>query len=123
MPIDAIIVLSVIFLLIILMSSIYAYYTKRTVQFTVKEKGTLTHGYTSDGDGRTWTDFMIYSKDNRAFKNVNCLWYWKWRSPELQSKLKIGKKYTATIYGWRVGALGWYHNIISVKEIKTKKKE
>ena len=67
------------------MSSIYAYYTKRTVQFTVKEKGTLTHGYTSDGDGRTWTDFMIYSKDNRAFKNVNCLWYWKWHSSPLRS--------------------------------------
>ena len=101
-------------------SPFYAYGTKRTVTFTIKEKGTLTHGYVNDGNGQTQTDFMIYTKDNRVLKNVNSLWYWKWRSTELQSKIKVGKKYTATIYGWRIGALHFYPNIVDIKEVKNK---
>ena len=58
---------------------------------------------------------MIYTKDDRALKNVNSLWYWKWRSTELQAK---GKKYKAVIYCWRIGAFNIYPNIVSVQEVK-----
>ena len=107
-----------IFIPIIFISMLYAFGTRKDVSFTVKDKGTLTRGYVSDGNGSTWTEFMIYTKDGRSFKNVNSLWYWKWRSTELQNKLQKGKKYRATIYGWRIGAFNIYPNIVSAKEIK-----
>lgn len=101
-----------------LISGCYARGTRRKIVFTVKEKGTLTHGYVNEGRGSTWTNFMIYTRDGRALKNVNTIWYWKWRSTELQAKLQKGKKYSATIYGWRIGAFNVYPNIVDVKEIK-----
>ena len=107
--------------ILFLFHGIYACGTRREIVFTVKEKGTLTHGYVNDGHGSTWTNFMVYTKDGRAFKNVNIIWYWKWRSTELQAKIQKGKKYRAVVYGWRIGAFNVYPNIVSVKEIKTKK--
>lgn len=109
-------------LVVVFFSAIYAYFTKRKTIFTVREKGTLTHGYTNNGNGSTYTNFMIYTRDDRALKNVNSLWYWKWRSTELQAKIKPGKKYEADIYGWRIGAFNVYPNIIRVKEIGDNKK-
>lgn len=99
----------------------YARGTKRKTTFVVKEKGTLTHGYVNDGYGSTWTNFMIYTKDGRAFKNINSIWFWKWRSTELQAKMKAGKKYVATVYGWRIGGIGVYPNIVNIKEVKKNK--
>lgn len=96
---------------------LYVYCTKRTVQFIVKEKGTLTHGYVTNGNGQTWTEFMIYTQDNRSFKNINTIWYWKWHSTELQTKLEVGKKYSAKIYGWRIGLLDIYPNLINADKI------
>ncbi len=101
-----------------LFSGLYAYGTKRQIVFTVKEKGTLTHGYTRNGQGSTYTNFMIYTTDGRALKNVNSFWYWKWRSTELQARLQKGKRYVATVYGWRIGAFNVYPNIVSVKPVK-----
>lgn len=106
-----------------LVHGFYARGTKRKTTFVVKEKGTLTHGYVSDGKGSTWTNFMVYTKDGRAFKNVNVFWFWKWRSTELQAQMKAGKKYIAEIYGWRIGGIGVYPNIVSVKEVKTQSKK
>ena len=102
-------------------NALYAYLTKKRIDFIVKEKGTLTRGSVNNGHGNTWTDFMVYTKDGRAFKNVNSFWYWKWRSTELQIKIQKGKKYRATVYGWRIGAFNVYPNIVNVKEIKTRK--
>ena len=110
-------ILSLIFLLFLL-NGLYVRGTMHKVTFTVKEKGTLTHGHVTDGNGSTWTNFMVYTRDGRAYKNVNTIWCWKWRSAELQAKLHNGKKYSATIYGWRIGAFGVFPNIVSVKEIK-----
>ena len=105
-----------IFVFVILCAApLYAYCTKRTITFTVKEKGTLTHGYVKDGNGQTQTDFMIYTQDNRSFKNVNTIWYFKWRSAELQTRITVGQTYSATIYGWRIGILNCYPNIVNVK--------
>ena len=116
----------VFFCVVTLFSAVYAFFTRRKVVFTVKEKGTLTHGYTRDGHGTTYTNFMIYTTDNRCFKNTNTFWYWKWRSTELQANLRIGKRYVATVYGWRIGAFNVYPNIVSVKPLRyttTKKKK
>ncbi len=101
-----------------LFSALYALGTRRRVVFTVKEKGTLTHGYTNDGHGTTYTNFMIYTTDNRCFKNTNTLWYWKWRSTELQANMRVGKRYVATVYGWRIGAFNVYPNIVSIKPLR-----
>ena len=114
-------VLFILLLPFLFLMGLYAYCTKRETVFTIKDRGTLTHGYVSEGNGSTWTNFMIYTKDGRALKNVNTLWYWKWRSTELQAKMQKGKKYRAVIYGWRIGAFNIYPNIVSVKEIKNKK--
>ncbi|MBO7645179.1 MAG: hypothetical protein J6S57_02655 [Alphaproteobacteria bacterium] len=101
-----------------LWSAVYALGTRRKIVFTVKEKGTLTHGYTSDGHGTTYTNFMVYTTDGRALKNVNSFWFWKWRSTELQAKLQKGKRYTAVVYGWRIGGLNVYPNIVSAKLLR-----
>ena len=122
-PIFSIIAFLIIFGIAFCFSCIYCLGTRRKTVFTVKEKGTLTHGYTNDGHGTTYTNFMIYTKDGRAFKNVNSFWFWKWRSTELQAKMKAGKKYSALVYGWRIGAFNVYPNIVSVKEIKTNDKK
>ncbi len=87
--------------------------TKRKTTFIVKEKVTLTRGYVGD---------MVYTTDGRVFKNANVFWFWKWRSTELQAQMKPGKKYVATIYGWRIGGIGIYPNIVNIKEIKKTKK-
>ena len=100
---------------------LYSHATRRQTVFIVKDKGTLTHGYVNNGRGTTYTNFMVYTRDNRAFKNVNNIWYWKWRSTELQAKIQKGKKYVAEVYGWRIGAFNVYPNIVSVKEIKSRK--
>lgn len=115
---------AVVFFLIILgigciVSGLYCLGTRRKTVFVVKEKGTLTHGYSNEGRGVTYTNFMIYTRDNRAFKNVNSIWYWKWRSTELQAYIKVGQKYSAEIYGWRIGAFNIYPNIIRLKEVKS----
>lgn len=103
------------------LSAVYVFGTRRKTTFVVREKGTLTHGYVNNGRGSTYTNFMIYTRDDRAFKNVNCLWFWKWRSTELQAKIRAGKKYEADIYGWRIGAFNIYPNIVNVREVKSKK--
>jgi hypothetical protein len=104
-------------------SALYAFGTYKKTTFVVKEKGTLTNGYVNNGRGSTYTNFMIYTKDGRAFKNVNCLWFWKWRSTELQAQMKVGKKYVAEIYGWRIGGINVYPNIVRVKEVKNQPKK
>lgn len=104
-------------------SAVYSYGTRRKIVFTVKEKGTLTHGYTRNGHGNTYTNFMIYTTDGQALKNVNTLWYWKWRSTEMQAKLQKGKRYTALVYGWRIGAFNVYPNIVDVKPLRYDKKK
>lgn len=107
----------------LLFKPFYVYLTKRTVVITVKDKGTLTHGSVVNGNGSTYTSFMVYTADNKAYKNVNTIWYWKWRSTELQSKINKGKKYRAEIYGWRIGMFDVYPNIITADEIKKSKKK
>lgn len=107
--------------IIIVCSALYAYGTKREIKITIKDKGTLTYGYVNEGNGQTRTDFMVYTKNNESFKNVNSLWYWKWRSTELQNKIQQGKTYTAVVYGWRIGGLNVYPNIVKIKETKHKK--
>lgn len=122
-PFFSVVVFLVLFLFVICFSCIYSLGTRRKVVFTVKEKGTLTHGYSNDRNGTVYTNFMIYTKDNRAFKNVNSFWFWKWRSTELQAQMKVGKTYSALIYGWRIGAFNIYPNIVSVKEVKSNNKK
>jgi hypothetical protein len=101
----------------------YVYLTKRKVIFTVKDKGILTSGAVVNGNGVTKTNFMVYTTENKSYKNVNTIWYWKWRSTELQSQIDKGKKYTATVYGWRIGMFDVYPNIIDVHEMKKTKKK
>ena len=60
-----------LFFICFLLSGCYARGTRRKTTFVVKEKGTLTHGYVNEGNGSTWTNFMIYTRDGRALKNVN----------------------------------------------------
>ena len=87
-PFFSVVVFLVLFLFVTCFSCIYSLGTRRKVVFTVKEKGTLTHGYSNDRNGTVYTNFMIYTKDNRAFKNVNSFWFWKWRSTELQAQME-----------------------------------
>ena len=113
----------VLLVIMLVFGALYALGTRRKTTFVVKEKGTLTQGYSNRNSGSTWTNFMIYTRDGRAFKNVNSLWFWKWRSTELQAKIQKGKKYVAEVYGWRIGGINVYPNIVSVKEVKTKSKK
>jgi len=42
----------------------------------------------------------------------------KFDSSTIQGKLKVGKTYNLTHYGWRVPFLSWYENIVGVVEVE-----
>lgn len=88
---------------------------------TVSDKGITVDSYTTENGGGTLSKYMIYAKSGEVFVNKNSLWYRKWRSDELQGKIKIGKTYRIKTCGFRSPVFGLHKNILSATEIKKKK--
>lgn len=83
----------------------FAYFTAETVTFTVQEKQVVT----DQGSSR----YLVFT-GGEVFENTDCFTRFKFDSSDLQSELKEGETYTATVYGWRVPLFSWYRNIVSI---------
>ena len=94
-----------------------------TQTITITDKGITVDTYTTENGGGAISKYMIYTKSGEVFVNRNSLWYKKWRSAELQGKLKIGKTYRIQTCGFRVPILGMYKNILTATEVKPKKRK
>ena len=107
--------LGVIFGIAAASSAGIAYGTKDTVTFTVTDKERIVE---SDSDGNTTSKYLIFT-DNGTFENTDTVWYFKFQSSDLYGKLKRGQTYEADVYGFRVGWLSMYKNIIDAREVGT----
>ena len=80
------------------------------VEFTVQEKTVKNTEESSY--------YLIYSEEGEVFKNVDGLFHGKFNSSDIYGQLKVGHKYHAKVYGWRMPFWSAYRNIITVKEVK-----
>ena len=88
---------------------IYVYSTKCTNEIVVKEK----YQFTSNG----YTNFMLVDSTG-AHKNVNnSIWFWKFDSIEDWARINPGDKLATKEYGFRLGPLGIFPNIVGYKKI------
>ena len=85
---------------------------------TVSDKGIVVDSVGTGDGAYTVSHHMIYTTNGQALKNTNNIWFWKFRSDELQGKLKKGKKYNIKTWGVRIPWLGMYKHIISATEVK-----
>lgn len=93
---------------------VYQYSTIKTQRVTIK--------YLKYGADAGSSQYMVYTKDGQVLRNTNLLFFAKFRSDELFAGLKVGKTYDIKTCGIRAPFLGWYKNIISVKEVKATKR-
>jgi hypothetical protein len=95
----------------------YIFSTMSETKITVSDKGFWVSG--GAGDAPVMSFHLVYSKDGRVFNNVNNIFVKKFRSDELQSKLKKGKTYIVKYYGVRLGFFGIRPNIVKIiREVK-----
>ena len=106
-------------LIIILLHRWYCVATVSSETITVSDKGIVVESYGSGESAGTMSHYMVYTTNGQALKNTNNIWFWKFRSDELQGKLKKGKKYKIKTWGIRIPWLGLYKHIISATEVKT----
>lgn len=98
-----------------------AYYSSwTTTNITVIDKGVTIEMKTS-GDEKQHTSksntvYLIFTGEGEPFKLENDTLLWQFVAAEQYGQLKIGKKYTVDVIGWRVPWLGWFRRITSVKE-------
>jgi hypothetical protein len=88
----------------------YQYGTAREVTITVTDKERIVE---KGEDGGSY--YLVFTEDD-AYKNEDALFYGKFKSSSLQAKLKVGETYNVKIYGWRVGFLSMYPNIVKIVE-------
>ena len=90
---------------------------------TVSDKGMIVSSYGAGESHTTISHYMVYTTNGQAIKNTNCIWFWKFKSDELQGKLKKGKKYRIKTWGVRIPWLGMYKHIITATEVNTTKRK
>jgi hypothetical protein len=89
-----------------------AYGTDKYVKFTVTDKERIVNN-TSEGSS---SKYIIFT-NRGTFENTDTVFYWKWNSSDLYSSIKKDKTYIAHVYGFRVGFLSLYQNIISAEPL------
>lgn len=105
-------------ILILLLNRWYCMATISNETITVSDKGIVVDSVGTGDGAYTVSHHMIYTTNGQALKNTNNIWFWKFRSDELQGKLKKGKKYKIKTWGVRIPWLGMYKHIISATEVK-----
>lgn len=105
-------------LLVLLLNRWYCMATVSSETITISDKGIVVESYGSGETAGTMSHYMVYTTNGQAIKNTNNIWFWKWRSDELQGKLKKGKKYKIKTWGVRIPWLGLYKHIITATEVK-----
>ncbi len=92
-----------------------------TQTITITDKGIKVDAAANENGAGTLASYLIYTRSGEVLTNKNSIWYNKWRSDELQGKLKIGKTYRVKTVGFRSPVLGLHKNILTATEIKKKK--
>jgi hypothetical protein len=82
--------------------------SQKTMTFTVEDKERITD---CDGNGSCDSYYLVFTNQG-VFKNDDSVTFGKFRSSDLQGRLKRGQTYTCLVAGWRVGLLSMYPNII-----------
>jgi|CXWL01.1.fsa_nt_gi hypothetical protein len=49
--------------------------------------------------------------------NQDSLWWWKWRSTDLEPRFQPGERLHFTVFGWRLGWPTMFRNIISAEPL------
>lgn len=102
----AVLVVAIVFIGIL--TAWYQLGTVQSVTFTVQDK---TIKVTNDGEGNSESKYMIYTSSG-VFENTDALFHGKWRSSDIYGQLRRKRQYTCKVYGWRIGFLSMYQNII-----------
>lgn len=59
--------------------------------------------------------YLIFTKNHGVFQNTDTVFYWKFRSSDVYNDLVDAKTAECKVYGWRIGILSKYPNIINCK--------
>jgi len=89
------------------------YVNEQYVIATVKDKAVKIK---RDGEGTT-SIYLIFT-DGGTFKIEDQLFFGKWNSSDIYGEIEVGKTYEFQLFGYRIGILSEYQNILSVKLIK-----
>ena len=110
--IELIVVVTCIFVLAaIIVPAVAGMCNKEIVTVTVTDKGIKRYG---DVD-----KYLIYTNET-TYQIADSFIDGNWDSSDLYGSIVIGKTYTFTTRGYRVGFLSMYPNIIEVKEVDEK---
>ena len=102
----------IIFIILVVgigLTAAYQYGTVDEVQITVIEKERIVKT-----DGEDVTSYYLVFCEDETFKNEDALFHGKFRSSDLQGKLKVGESYKVKVFGWRIGFLSMYRNIVKI---------
>ena len=86
--------------------------SEKMVTFTVEDKERVTE---CDGNGSCSSYYLVFT-NNGVYKNEDDMAYGKFRSSDLQGRLKEGQTFHCKVAGWRVGLFSMYPNIINCEE-------
>ena len=78
---------------------------------TITEKERITVGSGKEISHK----YLVFTEDE-TFENVDSVLFGKFRSSDLQGKLKVGETYNLKVCGYRSGILSAYRNIIRIEE-------
>lgn len=71
---------------------------------------------TGGGDAGVKQVYMIADAEGNSYKVADSMFYWQFRSTDLWNGLEEEERYRIRAYGWRVGFLSMYPNVIEIKE-------
>lgn len=100
--------LAIIVSIELLFHPIYRYGTSRYVTITIVDKQ-----YVKKNDGGY---YLIFTRHNDVFKNVDSLVNLKFNSSSVYGQLEKGRTYCVYVYGWRIPLFSLYPNIVSVHQ-------
>jgi hypothetical protein len=96
----------------------YVHATAFTRQITIKNKFSRTETVTvpktahRNSSSIVATIFMVSDTKGRVYDVSNNFWRFQFKSTELWNHLDEGQNYRVKGYGWRIGMIYWYPNIV-----------
>ena len=97
---------------LVLGSCVIPFATQDKVSFTVTDKERIVE---KNGDAVS-SKYLVFT-DVEVFENTDCFVLFKFDSSDIQGELKVGERYSAKVYGWRLPFFSAYRNIISVNKM------
>lgn len=98
-------------LLVVILGLSFVYTRATSFERTVTVSQTFQN-VKSNGDSGSKHVYMMTDSEGNSYKISDSLWYWQWRSTDIWASLKEGQLYKVRGYGWRIGILSSYPNII-----------